>query len=114
MLTGTQVSALKYLIAHSRGASDLAKRILFFLLDRSNGLTEEVCFSISSEGVEYTEADVKQAGHTVGGMQSCNGTTYLNELTALSGSDFSFSVHSASAFGFVSYRFWLSRKYYSR
>lgn len=93
MITKTQIAALKYLIFEAENGTELSKRILAFLIDRSEGLTREVCLTLVEDREGYTGEEIDSAARGVGGMISCNCTTHLGALASLSGSELCFSVH---------------------
>lgn len=125
-----QTAALKYMICMAKNEPELSKRVLLFLIDRSRGLTKEVCLSIA-EG-EFTADEISEAGIGVGNMQSVSGTTHINQLLAVGGTKLSFSVHYGHIDPFkkgtgrlnttgqmseiakpMRYTWWLADKYYS-
>ena len=73
-----------------KGAIDLAKRILLFLVNRSQGLTKEVCLTISED--EYTAKEIHKIVRALSGIT--HGTSDLNATwMPLTGSGFWFSLH---------------------
>ncbi len=94
MATAQQVAALKYLIAVARDGNDLVKRILFFLLDSSDGLTEAVSVAFFEGKKGYTKEEISDAAQALAAMQSCNCSTHLDQLMHLVGEKpLFFSVH---------------------
>jgi hypothetical protein len=93
MITQKQIAALKYLIFNAKNGTELSKRILAFLIDRSEGLTREVCLTLIEDREGYTKKEIDSAARGVGGMISCNCTTHLSALASLSGSELCFSSH---------------------
>src|ERR1700730_10830628 len=91
--TPKQIAALKYLIAESKNGTDLTKRILFFLIDASKGMTRNVSVGLSQDREGYTAKEIHEAGHGMSSLESCNCTTHLNELTTLMGCRRGFSMH---------------------
>lgn len=87
-----QIEALKYLIIKSKDADDLAKRILFFLIDKSEGLTKEVSMTVW-EGDAFSRNTVNKAAENCNSLKSCSRETHLGELLALIGSEMHFSYH---------------------
>lgn len=85
-----QIEALKYLILQSKNADELAKRVLFLLIEKSNGLTEDVSITLWESGDLPREEIASAVRHT---MNSVHGTTHLSELLALSGSNMDFTLH---------------------
>lgn len=129
MFSEKQIAALRYLIANADVDSEMAKRILFFLLENSNGLTQEVAVSFFQDKGGYTAEEVGQAGHGIGVMQSANSTTHMNALMQLMGADMDFSIHYGhydTSIGEFStngqftggkplrYTFWLSQSQYGK
>lgn len=93
MVTAKQIAALKYMIFNSRDGTELPKRVLAFLIDQSEGLTKEVCLTLTADREGYTADEVHAAGRGVGAMRRYHGTTHLNELLDLMESDLHFSHH---------------------
>ncbi len=142
MFTSKQIAALRYMIFNAKNGTELSKRVLAFLIESSEELTKEVCLSLVADREGYTADEISAAGHGVGGMDSCNGTTHLDQILAAMGSELSFSVHygdfdpthtddpfsQAGQFAGwpqadlesrregmpMRYTFWLSKKNYSR
>ncbi len=134
MFTPKQIEALKYLLSHAEIKNDLAKRIVFFLLEKSNGLTQEVAFSLFEGRSGYSAEDVRTAARSVDYLRSVHGTTHIDAVFAAMNAEMHFSIHyghyaendpnsynTLGQFpGFkhhpvdapVRYTFWLSRKSY--
>lgn len=93
MVTAEQIAALKYLIAMSKDGTDTVRRILFFLINASNGLTEQVSVSFIQDKDGYTHGEINKAAHALGAMESSNGATHLDEMMRLMGTPLNFSVH---------------------
>ena len=93
MVTSKQIAALKYMIFIAKNGTDLSKRVLAFLIDQSEELTKEVCLTLMADREGYTADEVNAAAHGMHGMESCNGTTHLDQILHAMGSEFSFSVH---------------------
>jgi len=91
--TPKQIAALKYLITESKDGRDLTKRILFFLIDASKGMTRNVSVGLSQDREGYTAKEINEAGHGMSSLQSCNCSTHLDELTTLMGCRLGFSLH---------------------
>ncbi len=84
-----QIEALKYLIIKSKDANNLMKRALFFLIEKSDGLTKEVSMTLW-ENETFSRSAVDAAAKNY--MRSnTGGTTHLNELMTLMGSDLCFT-----------------------
>lgn len=92
-MTDRQIAALRYLVDKSQEASDLAKQIVVFLVNASQGLTQEVCLTLVAGRDGYSAKEITAAEKDVGGMVSANWTTHLNELLAAMGSDLVVSYH---------------------
>jgi hypothetical protein len=130
MVTDRQIAALKFLIAKSQDGNDLVRRILTFLINASNGMTEEVstCLTAGSEG--YSVDEVAAAGMTHSAMTSANCSTHLDQMMILMGLDFFFSCHyghyrhdgmfdptgqtGSSPTSPMRYTFWLARGHYGK
>lgn len=93
MATARQISALKYLIANSKDSKDILKQLLFYLIDGSNGLTEEVSLTLTEGQYGYTKESVNTAAYGLGNMTSCGGSTHLDAMMKLAGVELNFSVH---------------------
>ncbi|MEK7662343.1 MAG: hypothetical protein AAB355_02525 [Patescibacteria group bacterium] len=93
MFTSKQISALRYMIFNAKNGTELSKRVLAFLIESSEELTKEVCLSLVADREGYTADEISAAGHGVGSMESCNGTTHLDQILHVMGSELSFSIH---------------------
>lgn len=93
LVTEKQIAALKYLVFHSRDANDLAKRIVAYLIEQSNGLVDGVCITLCADRQGYSAEEINTAAHHFGGMLSCNCNTHLSALMSAIGSDMHFSHH---------------------
>lgn len=93
MFTAKQIAALKYVIFHSQDGDNLLKRILAFLIDRSENLTKEICLVLVADREGYTGEEIDAAAHRLHGMQSANGTTHLDQILHVMGADLCFSCH---------------------
>ncbi|MEK7570196.1 MAG: hypothetical protein AAB515_02040 [Patescibacteria group bacterium] len=87
------ILTLKYLISKSKDGDDIAKRILFFLIDNSNGLTEQVSMTLTQDHDGYTKDEIHTAAHKLDYMRSSNGTTHLSEIMLIMGAELGFSTH---------------------
>ncbi len=90
MITEQQVATLRYLILKAEG-TDLAKRVLTFLINRSEGLTRDVCVSLVSGREGYGRKEIEAAAHSVHNMHSVNHSVHIDALTTLMGSELHFS-----------------------
>ena len=93
MLTPTQIAAVKYIVARARQDSPYSKRLFWFMLDQSEGLTKGVRVTLEEGAQGFTGDEIRGIAHPFDGMQSCHGGTHLNELLAATGSDFRFLLH---------------------
>lgn len=93
MITPEQIAALKYLVANSKDGNDTVKRILFFLINESNGLTENVSVSFFQDRDGYTSDEINDAARLLGVMESSNCSTYLDEIMTLMGTELRFNTH---------------------
>ena len=93
MFTTRQIAGLRYMIFNAKAGTDLSKRILAFLIDRSEELTKEVCLTLVENREGYTADEISAAAYGVGAMQSSCRTTHLDELLCVMGSELCFSVH---------------------
>ncbi|HTE49147.1 MAG TPA: hypothetical protein VK675_04525 [Candidatus Paceibacterota bacterium] len=85
-ITPKQIAALKYLIFIAKDGTELSKRILAFLIDRSEGLTKPVCLTLWADREGYTGDEIHAAAWEADAIWSCNGTTHLNEILFAMGS----------------------------
>ena len=93
MITSEQIEMLKFFIVQSNDANDLGKRLIFFLIDVSKGLTEPVSVSFFQDKDGYTEEEINEVANAIHDMRSSNGTTHIAELMYLMGTALRFSVH---------------------
>lgn len=93
MITPKQIAALKYLVSKSLNGTDLMKRIIFLMIDSSKGLSVPVSITIMEIINGYSRREIQAAILSLEAMNSCNENTHLNEMLALAGSDFLFTVH---------------------
>ncbi len=93
MITQKRIAALRYLIFASTNGNDLSKRILALLIDRSEGLTKEVCLTLTADRDGLSADEIDSATHGIDFMLSSNGKTHLHEILSAMGSELSPSVH---------------------
>lgn len=93
MFTSKQIAALRYMIFNAKNGNELSKRVLAFLIESSEELTKEVCLSLVADREGYTADEISAAGYGVHDMESCNGTTHIDQILDAMGSELSFSVH---------------------
>ena len=93
MFTSKQIAALRYMSFNAKNGTELSKRVLALLIESSEELTKEVCTSLVADREGYTADEISAAGHGVGNMESCNGTTHIDQILHAMGSELSFSVH---------------------
>ncbi len=120
-MNNTQTEAVKYLIIHSKDATELAKKILFFLLEQPEALKISTCITVIEGSDGFSKKDVLNIYNSIHDMKSSNGTTHLNEIMKVAGSNFLFFAH-AGAFhpdgefkeydNLLSYTVWLSDNRY--
>ena len=86
-----QTALLKLTIteAEDGGQNMLSQRILMTLINASNDLDQPVSFSLI-EGEGYTADEIDAAAHTLGLIISDHGTTRLNRLMKIAGTNFRF------------------------
>lgn len=89
-MTPKQIEALKYLIIKAKDGNDLLKKIFFVLLAKSEGLTKEVFLTLE-EGPDISRETIIDTSRNL--IRSSGGTTHLDELMALMGSELHFSLH---------------------
>ena len=90
MFTTRQIAALKYIIFNLDKETELSKRVLAFLIDSSEGFTEEVCLSLVDGREGYDAGQISAAAH---GVDNINITNHLCQILDAMGSGFKFSVH---------------------
>ena len=93
MSTKKQLAALKYLITKSKHGNDAGKRLYWYLIDRSAGLTKEVCVTLTEGKEGYSTKEIQELARSLDGMTSSNGTTHLDAIMNAIGSNFSFNFH---------------------
>jgi hypothetical protein len=93
MVTPDQIAVLRYMIYKSKDGNNLAKRILIYLLNASEGLTKQVCLCLVEGMTGYTRREIEAAADTMSAMDSGNCTTHLHMLTMLMGTEMHFSCH---------------------
>ncbi|HEY4515039.1 MAG TPA: hypothetical protein VJJ22_02670 [Candidatus Paceibacterota bacterium] len=84
--TPAQLEALEEFISLSKDATDFAKRVIMWLLQKTNGLTEQVFVFLPVE--KYGEKRVEEVQNGAHGMNSFNGSTHLNSFLHGMGSKF--------------------------
>ncbi|GEM_PF-5886226 len=95
-VTDQQIAALKYLIFQSQDANDWAKRILVFLLDKSEGLKKEVTLTLKARKDGFKDIDIRDATKSLDQMLSGNCYTHLQEIMVAVGTDFILSFNTDS------------------
>lgn len=93
--TPKQISALKNLILYAKDGTDLTKKVLTFLIDQSEGLTKEVCLTLTESCEGYDGKEIHYAAVRAGDMNSSNPkcSTRLDLLFQLMESQLYFSAH---------------------
>lgn len=81
------------MIFKAKDGTDLSKKILALLIDRSERLTKEVCLTLVADREGYNAEEIDSAAHGLGAMQSCNCSTHLDQLLHLMGSGLQFECH---------------------
>ena len=87
--TEKQFEALKYLIIQSADATEIAKKVCFFLIDKSDNFQKNVRLSATPE-LGFSKEEVRKIHNGVHDMNSSNADTHMNALFALMGSDYGF------------------------
>lgn len=125
-MTDKQIAALKYLIAHSRDGSKLAKQLVWFLIDNSKNLTQPVSLSFVQDREGFSRDEISKLAHSADRFTSCNCDTFLNQIFDAMGSELCFSLHFGhydngttlnnggqfEGVTVMSYTFWLAEKSY--
>lgn len=93
MKSRRQLVALKYLVARSKDGNDIAKRILWALIDGSHGLRESVAISLVADREGFSASEIFEAGMKTSDFLSCNGSTHIDQILAAMGTPFRVSVH---------------------
>ena len=89
MFTIEQIAALKSIIYRSKDGNELAKQVMAFLIDSSEGLTKEVYLSlIPNRG--YDASEIIDASHGIHDMESENCSTHINTILCAMGSELNF------------------------
>lgn len=89
-LTRAQMKQLAYLISVSKDINKPAKRVVLWLLYKTDRLTKPVCLCMNEKVCGKLAENVSFGVHD---MSSCNGTTHLGSLVKLTGSKFVFWHH---------------------
>lgn len=90
MITNEQISALRWIIFHSKDGNELTKRIMVFLIDSSERLTKEVYISLAPDREGYNTSEIIIASHNIHNMNSDNCSTHINTILRAMGSEFRF------------------------
>lgn len=93
MFTSKQIAALKYIIFKAQNGTELSKRVLAYLIDKSEGLTKEVVLTLVANREGYKADEISKAALGVGEMQSSGGPTHINALLDVMGTELKFSFH---------------------
>lgn len=93
MVTERQIHALKYLISNARDGSSMVKQILWFLIDQSKSLTEEVCVTLTQDCGGFERQEIHRDALTMSSLTSSNCTTHIDQILIAMGTEFCFSVH---------------------
>jgi hypothetical protein len=87
-----RIAGLKYLIRVSQDGNEFLKKLMFFLIEKSELLTKAVYITFHPSE-EFDGKDIHRQACAESSFHSSNRPTHLNELMALLGTDFRFSVH---------------------
>lgn len=93
MYTDNQIEALKYLILKSQEANELAKRIMFWLIEKSEGLTKDVCICLNEADGEFSADEIQLAARSFDHASSSNSRSHLGAVFRAMNSEFSFHMH---------------------
>lgn len=93
MITDRQIAALKYLISATKDGNPTVKQIMYFLIDQSEGLTKEVCVTLTQNREGFTADEINHDAHKMSGLGSCNCNTHIHQIMIAMGTEFGFSVH---------------------
>lgn len=96
LLIHQQVAVLRYLIAKSRDASDLAKKVAWILIERSKDLRCEVRIDLPYGISGFSESDIRSIVNGIHDLNSGNGSTHLSEILLGMRSRFTFSYRGGS------------------
>jgi len=83
IIPSSQMKAIEKIIAYSEDVNDFTKRIIIWVLRKTNNLTRNVVVSIE---------DLTQ-GFGVHNMTSCNGTTHIDLIFQAMGTEMSLMCH---------------------
>jgi hypothetical protein len=87
-----QIKALKYLLLNSRDAkSIITRKLLLFLIDKSNELTRDVCITLWETDSGFSAKEIRKIQGEFNSMCSGNRTTHVTEILVAMGSNFCFS-----------------------
>ncbi len=121
MHTPKQIAALKYLIAAARFTRDprleLVKKIFWYLIDQSRGLSHDVCIILKEEE-GYIPETIEAIGNLATSMNRSGYNVHLNEIMTAMNSELRFSVLSGcvgnppASENDTSYTIWLSKQAY--
>jgi len=101
-VTSKQIAALRYLIARVKfdqkydSVADIAKVLLWKLIEASRNLTRTVHITVHEDDSEFARDEIINLGFAIGSMMSSNGTTHLEELMHLMGTECKFKLHYGS------------------
>lgn len=111
-MTQDQIQALKNLIRISPDMTTRAKKLLIWLIGKSENLTKSICVSIprSDKKQPSLENLATEAGYGIHDATSINGKTQLNCILKAMGSRFRFRSHVMAQYS--GYYIWLSSEYY--
>lgn len=111
--------ALRYLVLVAKEMDDLTKRLFYFLLDRSKGLTEDVCVVLEEDKNGFTATDQRAIFHAWDCMNSSGCRIHMPAVMKAAGSIMYPSCHSGNLIKggvFGSKRgtstFWIAREHF--
>lgn len=92
-ISAQQIKALKYLISITKDGAVLSKRLVMLLLDRSEGLTKEVCITLQDSREGYTADEITEAARGFDALTSSTGVTFFDQIICAAGSEFRIGMH---------------------
>lgn len=93
MFTKKQIDALKILIYESKDCDVLAKKLLLFLINRSEKLTRQVTLTLTEREGGFSRDEVRKICLEADRLSSVEWNTHLYEIFCAMGTRFFFSMH---------------------
>lgn len=93
MTTKRQIAALKYLISAAKDGNPRVKQIMYFLIDRSERLTKEVCVTLTQDCEGFTGNEIDRDARKMSSLASRNCSTHIDQIMIALGTKFRFCVH---------------------